>query len=855
MLECKKERIEVRNIFANFCKFSALLAAVVCADVASADQAPNPRSATLANVAPARADGTVVKRGGGKGASVVSDSSRSAVRRPMMVQSRNADSEKKKTARTALDVRQGTPALMRSATGARSAIDMGRGATNNARSAINTVKSGLARAATKARATAVFSDISKIGGGYSDCRDAYATCMDQFCANANDTYRRCFCSARFTEFYDMEQAMDQAKVLLQKFEDNNLNAVDKTAEEVDAMYSATVGEAAIKKDTSGAQSILNEIGDLLSGKKKVASSNATTANNSGSLGIISLDFSTDMGDIWSGNGDFGDNSESLFGNSKAVDLTDLEGISLYNASNKQCLQVMKDSCENSAILNMATSAYNIMITQDCNMYEKSLNKKREQVLTTVRQAEKILREARLEEYRAHNSRDVNECISKVQTAMFAETACGANYKRCLDYSGAYINPSTGDAVYSQRLFELTNIITLEGAGNSDVLGQNVEFDKFLDSKKMYAESALDSCRSIADNVWTEFKRMALIEIAQAQDAKIEEVKMSCVQTMSECYDKQSSALKSFDDTTAKTSGAISAYAAKAMCEDKVMACASLYGDNQDCKFDGNGRLVDENGNISSGRCGLTELLAFVDAVDNVRVAEGCDTAIETQLKEWCTPTDGSKEAYPWNCRQWGLTDLTRNVYNFALENCWDPAKKDAKPSRFTTGTELTTMKTAMQESDLPLATLNKIDNAIDEIRWQMEYKFIEKCEELNGYWIDADVLAGDNGGKWAGTADLTAFYTALYGKGSSSKTKGAEEWGRCVENTTRVLCEAYNSNVVADKEGVDGTVNSALLATYDATTDECKFTAEWYQRQCQLLGNGYYENGVCYVAPETKTGE
>ena len=51
-------------------------------------------------------------------------------------------------------------------------------------------------------------------------------------------------------------------ILLAQFEDNNLNAVDKTAAEVDAMYSATIGEAAIKNDTSAAQSVLNEIGDL-----------------------------------------------------------------------------------------------------------------------------------------------------------------------------------------------------------------------------------------------------------------------------------------------------------------------------------------------------------------------------------------------------------------------------------------------------------------------------------------------------------------------------------------------------------------------------------------------------------------
>ena len=150
---------------------------------------------------------------------------------------------------------------------------MSRSATTsgkvNARAATTEMtKSGVARAATLARATAVFNDISKIGGGYGACRDSYATCMDQFCANANDTYRRCFCSARFTEFRDTEYALDEARQLLQQFEDNSLNAIDKTAAEVNAMYSATVGEAAIKKDTSLAQKTLNEIGDLLSGKKK-----------------------------------------------------------------------------------------------------------------------------------------------------------------------------------------------------------------------------------------------------------------------------------------------------------------------------------------------------------------------------------------------------------------------------------------------------------------------------------------------------------------------------------------------------------------------------------------------------------
>ncbi len=816
----------MKNKITSFLKFSALLALIGGAGLAHAEQAPNPRSATVANVAAGRADGGMVKRGGGKNANVVSNVARSAVRRDVAVSSRDVNTEKRKTARSATTVR----APSRVVTSARSAVSTARNA--------NVAQVGGAspvRAASRARATAVFTDISKIGGGYSECRDAYATCMDQFCANANDTYRRCFCSPRFTEFRDTEWAMDQAKVLLQRFEDTSLNAVDKTAAEVEAMYTATIGEAAIKNDTSGAQNILNEIGDLLSGKKKTAT---TDNRNTTSLRVISTDFTADVGDVWGDGADIFEDGSSWFDDSQPVDLTTLEGQALYNESNKQCVQLLKDSCKNSAVLNMATSAYSIMISQDCNAYEKRVNQKREQVLSTVRQAEKILREARLEEYRAHNSRDVNECIAKVQTAMLAETACGPNYKRCLDYSGAYINQATGEPIYSPRLFELTNIITLAGAGGGiDVLGQNKTFNDFLDSKKMYAETALDSCRGIADNVWAEFKRMALIEIAQAQDAKIEEVKMSCVNTMAECYDTQSSALRDFDTTTAKTSGAMSAYAAKAMCEDKVIACASLYGDTTDCTFDGNGRLTLGNARDGSMRCGLTALLAFVDTVDNVRVAEGCETAIESQLKEWCTPTDGSGDVYPWNCRRWGLNDLKQQVHSFALNNCSDPSKKKLD-----------------KIGDLPLETRNKIDQSINEIRWQLEYMFIQRCEELDGYWIDADIIADSQvSSRYGTTPDLTAFYSDVYGTGSSSSTKGAAQWGRCVENTTRVLCEAFNSGVILDEDTTDkdkDSKNSELLATYDLVKDECVFSVKWYERQCQMLGNGYYENGVCYLAPE-----
>ncbi|MBP3398028.1 MAG: hypothetical protein J6K82_03795 [Alphaproteobacteria bacterium] len=790
----KREFLKRKTL--NFYWLTAFFAILAFGGDVFAAQQPNPRSVSMGVSSP-RLDAKVVSRGSGNSA-VVDGVARSTV-------VRNTSSVNRNMGRSAVRGNAGA-VVSRAATSAnaRDGATMARSTANTiarsvmptnlsrGRSATNISHNGLARAATKARATAVFTDVSKIGGGYSKCREAYATCMDQFCANANDTYRRCYCSARFTEFRDTELALDQAKTLLMQFEDNNLNVVDKSASEVNAMYTATVGEAAIKNDTSGAQSILNEIGDLLSGKKK----SSTPENSNASMGIISIDFSTDMDDVWGSDG-----GSSIFDTNTGVDLTALEGIDLYNASNKQCLELIKENCESNAVLTMATSAYGIMITQDCNIYEKKIASQREAVKQTVRQAEKYLREARLEEYRAHNSADVNECVAKVKTAMLTDAACGANYKRCLDPSGVYINQTNGEPIYSQRLFKMADLIGLDGTSD-DVLGQNPEFDKFLNSKRMFATSALDTCRDMSDIVWNEFKRTALIEIAQAQDEKIEEVKMSCVSTMAECYDTQSGALRDFDTTTAKTSGALSAYAARALCQDKVIACASLYGNTEGCKFDNNGKLTSGNAKDGSARCGLTALLAFVDTVDDVRVAEGCESALETYLTDMCTPASGDI-GYPWNCRGMSEATIKESIDKYAKTVCADPD----------TGAYPDTVK-------------QQIDDSIEAVVAQLDYQMMEQCEALDGYWQPA---------YWGGVSRnddvlLDAFYNNAFG---GNRGDAQTIHGKCVENTTRVQCLANNSE-------------ESVRAKYDANTDTCTFTEEWYREKCQGIG-GYYEDATCYI--------
>lgn len=740
--------------------FSVFLIFTSFYGVTFAASAPNPRSGNVVSSNISRGENAVVK-----------DVSRTAIRRSAVSrgvsEQTNGNVTNRSAARQTVYVNNRPEvSVSRSAT-VRSVQN-----TSSARSA--SIQPGSVSRAASSRATAVFDDVSKIGGGYATCREAYNTCMDQFCAKSSDTYRRCYCSSKIAEFRNTESALDQAKTLLMQFQDNNLNAIDKTASEVTAMYSATIGEQAIKNDPSAAASMLSQIGDLLSGKTKA---NSTTK----SLSSLSLDFSSDLGDIWGENSSSG----SSFGFGTNQDLASLEGSSLFSAASKQCLQLIKDSCENNAVLTMAQSSYNILITQDCNTYQKKLDTQKQAVETTVRDAEKILREARLEEYRSHNSADVNACITNVKASITGDMACGANYKKCLDYTGSYIDVNTGEPIYSPQLFKLTGIINLNSTG--DVVSSNPRFSKFLDDKKIFAEKALDSCRDKATTVWNEFKRSAIIEIAQAQDSKIEEVKDSCVSTMKECYDTQSGALASFDNTTAQASGALNAYAARQMCADKVAACAALYATSAEqavCNFDKDGRLT------NASQCGMAALLNFVSAVDDVKIAEGCEKSLINYIKDVCTPTVGDQD-YPYNCRTQDVGGIEKMLRTRADIFCAGSSSID-----------------------------EVISNIKSDITEQMDYQLSSACEEVDGYWQEYKNTTGKT---------LKAFYSNVYGG-----NENVGNWGRCVQNDVMVRCLANNTD-------------TAIVATYDKAKDECTFTDDWYENQCGLLGNGYYENGICYV--------
>ena len=795
----------------NILKMSVLALAVPA--IAFGGQQPNPRGMNNARNVSRSGDSVsnaAVRR---SATSVIARSAKNARQSRAVVTARPV--AQAGVARSARSVVSGVPAV-------RSAMK-----PTNVRSAVNKVSgnSKVSRAST-ARATAVFNDISKIGGGYSNCRDSYATCMDQMCANANDTYRRCFCSDRFTEFRDTADKLDEALKMLADFQDNNLNAVDKTAAEVNAMYTASAGEAAIKKDTSASQKLLNSIGDVLSGKKT-----ATPKKNTTSLGVLDLSgFSSANDDI------FGGGDTSIFGGGDSYkDISSLEGKELYDNAMKQCVEITRESCGSDAMFNLARSAYSIMITQDCNAYEKNISAKKASVEETVRTAEKYLREARLEEYRSHNSEDVNECLSKVEEAIRKPTACGPNYEKCLDYTGKYINTSTGEPIYSQALFGLNSLIVLDDT--ADVLGgANSGFNKWLDEKKIFAETALDSCRDISDTVWYEFKRSAIIQIAQAQDEKIQQIKDSCVQTMKECYDKQTGALKSMDDTETQGTAAIAAVTARGMCYDRVQACAALYGDPDGCVYnDKEKSLKPKEGKT----CGLQSLLTFVDTVDSVKVAEGCESVLRKYIAEICPKEEIKSEdgEVTDTIAYGGMCTGSKDKLRAALENrakifCAEDLVESDKSSTIREG--------------VSAFNANIMNQLVKTIYDELGLAFAHGCEEQDGKKVDENgtITYEYPGGRWVNAGEglrppreklYTHFYKKYYGVTIISEQHmtelGLDDHGWCVDTATAEALEDVTSDTHR------GAVCEAAQGNWNEEGGKCEFDDSWYIRKCvDILG-------------------
>ena len=442
------------------------------------------------------------------------------------------------------------------------------------------------------------------GSNYETCRDAYFTCMDQFCATQNDKYRRCVCSSRLQEIQDQESLLSQTANSLQDFNTFNIDAITKTAEEVKAMQSASAGETGMKEDKSQSATMLKNIKEVLNTSKQ----NALSTNGK-------LDIAGDIKSIWK--------TTDLI---RGYDIATLSGESLYNAVNAQCSSIVAEQCASSD-LKMVASAYGMYIENDCELLAADVKNKTIEANASIRSNRHDMQDARLENYNAHNSLSLHDCIAKVRQDITAETACGTNYIHCMDVTGKYLS-TTGEPIYSPEFYKFENQISLSG----DVLknSKNTTFVNALNKKQKYAAATLDTCRDVADNVWDEFLRQAIVEIYQGQLERVQQVKNECLQVVNQCYLDKSDSLKELSADASELLTRQTMELSEELCKDKLDTCSNLYG---------------------GGPEGLNLLVSTMTQITDNTIAQQCPTLLQTYAEKLCAVSaNDTIHSYPYGCR-------------------------------------------------------------------------------------------------------------------------------------------------------------------------------------------------------------
>lgn len=424
-----------------------------------------------------------------------------------------------------------------------------------ARNTRNTgVRATAARAATDTETTKLTaSDI--INRDYKKCREVYYNCMDEFCANKDSQLKRCACSSRANEFNSAKKNLSAVEEKMLDF-NQRLLTVNMDKEDAAALNKATEGETAFqKKDTSKSKQMLDEIA-----KKLNTSFNDSNFNQS--LGAISLSLNADAAF---------DTVDSLSGAST----TAKTGTALYAAALPICREMAAEVCTDDE-LPIVASGYQMTIEQDCNTVAKSYETQNDQAREKLREGSALLDMSRLDIYQKRNSDDILTCKQKMLTMLSDSTVCGTNLGKCLDTTGRYIDPSTGEAFLTSELSNLNNLITRPDTDQSwtSVPGNQV-FVSYLNSKKKFLAPAMENCQDIADSVWDAFVEDALAQIKLAQDSKLEEVRQSCTTLTTQCLSDTAKSLQDFDARALSTFGVAADRTVNAMCADVRNACTTL----------------------------------------------------------------------------------------------------------------------------------------------------------------------------------------------------------------------------------------------------------------------------------------
>lgn len=390
------------------------------------------------------------------------------------------------------------------------------------------------------------------------CREVYYNCMDEFCANKDAVLKRCACSTRIHEFDNTKKNLADIEDKMLTF-NQRLLTVNMDKEDAEALYKATEGELAFnQKDTSQSKKTLDEIAKKLN-------TSFDDSNFDRNLSPISLSLNIDAAF---------DNIDSLQG----AATTSKSGTDLYTAALPVCREMAQEVCTSDE-LSIAESGYQMVIEQDCNTVAKSYQTQVDQARERVREGGALLDMSRLDIHQKRNSDDVLTCKKKMLDMLTDSSVCGSGLGKCLDVSGKYIDPSTGEAFLTNQLVQLNNLITRPtGDQKWSSVPANNTFVSYLNTKKKFLEPATENCQDIANTVWKEFLDDALAQIKLAQEEKLENMRQSCTSITTKCLTDTAKSLSDFDARALSVFGIKADKTVTAMCSDIKTACSALLQD-------------------------------------------------------------------------------------------------------------------------------------------------------------------------------------------------------------------------------------------------------------------------------------
>ena len=212
-----------------------------------------------------------------------------------------------------------------------------------------------------------------------DCREAYRSCMDEFCLLDESEGYRCACSSN----------IEKSKSLIQE--------IQKIQEEADKLY------------TEGVER------EMLGGKAALVFGESAAAQKSSRLSGVSFS-------DWL-NADYEEEEDTDVG--ADIDIGD----NLYYMASEYCSAEL-EACGSKA--EMEEVLYSRQIVADCKSFNTYLNEQKVNVQANKRTAEAAVRKARLEMLDTTNKYNQGECLLAYRACVADKGGCGSNFENCLD---------------------------------------------------------------------------------------------------------------------------------------------------------------------------------------------------------------------------------------------------------------------------------------------------------------------------------------------------------------------------------------------------------------------------------------